>query len=79
MKGLGKHRKILPPGLYPVEAWPGLTPIKAGEADVAVIAGMGGLTIINIIDESRDIADSFKKLILQPMRHQAKLREFCLV
>jgi len=55
---------------------PGLTPIKAGEADVAVIAGMGGLTIINIIDESRDIADSFKKLILQPMRHQAKLREF---
>jgi len=54
----------------------GLKPIKPGEVDIAVVAGMGAITIINIIDESRETADSFKKLILQPMRNQAKLREY---
>jgi len=54
----------------------GFKPIKAGEADVAVIAGMGANTIIDIIEESRETANSFKKLILQPMRYQPKLREY---
>jgi len=54
----------------------GFKPIEPGEADVAVIAGMGALTIISIIDEARNVSDSFKKLILQPMRDQAKLREY---
>ncbi|NLZ51991.1 MAG: SAM-dependent methyltransferase [Thermoanaerobacteraceae bacterium] len=54
----------------------GLKPIKPGEGDIAVAAGMGAISIINIIDESRETADSFKKIILQPMRNQAKLREY---
>lgn len=56
----------------------GLRPVKLGEGDIAVVAGMGAITIINIIKESKEIADSFKKLILQPMRNQAKLREHLL-
>jgi len=56
----------------------GLKPIKPGEGDIAVIAGMGAINIVQIISESRETADSFKKLILQPMRNQAKLREFLL-
>jgi len=53
----------------------GLKPIKPGEVDVAVIAGMGANTMINIIEESRETVDSLKKLILQPMCNQARLRK----
>lgn len=56
----------------------GFKPIKPREGDIAVVAGMGGTTIAKIIDESKEIADSFKKLILQPMQNQAKLREYLL-
>lgn len=54
----------------------GLSPIQAGEADVAVIAGMGGQLIENILSDQPVIAKSLKKLILQPRNGQDKLRMF---
>ena len=37
---------------------------------------MGAMTIINIINESMEAADSFKRLIFQPMRNRAQLRKY---
>lgn len=45
----------------------GLTVLKPGEADGAVIAGMGGSTIVQILEESPDVAKTLKFLIVQPM------------
>ena len=45
-----------------------------GEAECAIIAGMGGETIINIITEGKDITPD--TLILQPMTGADKLRKF---
>lgn len=45
----------------------GLEPIKPGEIEVAVIAGMGGITINTILQNSFKVAHSLKKIILQPM------------
>jgi len=54
----------------------GLKVIKAGECDSAVIAGMGGYLIREIIKESYEVAASLKQLILQPMNRQEVLREY---
>lgn len=56
----------------------GFEPVRPGEGGMAVIAGMGAMTIIDIINESRQTADSFKRLILQPMQNRAKLRKYLL-
>lgn len=52
----------------------GLRPLKLNEVDVAIIAGMGGKTITEIIKDRRDISDSLDLLILQPMTQYAELR-----
>ena len=44
----------------------GLAPLKAGEVDAIVIAGMGGETIVSILAADPLKAVSFKKYILQP-------------
>lgn len=54
----------------------GLAPIKPGEVDVAVIAGMGGRLIETILSDQPVIANSLKKFILQPRNGQDKLRMF---
>ncbi|HHX24639.1 MAG TPA: SAM-dependent methyltransferase [Thermoanaerobacterales bacterium] len=56
----------------------GLKPIEPNETDIAVIAGMGGETILNILAESKRTADSLERLILQPMTNQANLRKYLL-
>lgn len=55
---------------------PGLKVLEASEVDVAIIAGMGGLLISDIIKDSLDIAINLKKLILQPMQAKRDLRIF---
>ncbi|MCT4594573.1 MAG: class I SAM-dependent methyltransferase [Anaeromicrobium sp.] len=52
----------------------GLKPLKMGEVDTAIIAGMGGLLISTILEESMEIAKSLDRLILQPMVAQEELR-----
>ncbi len=54
----------------------GLEPLKAGEADVLVIAGMGGEMIINILEKDFEKTLSFKKIILQPRTKPVELRKF---
>lgn len=55
----------------------GLSVIKSKEIDTAVIAGMGGELICQIIKEDIDIARDIK-LVLQPMNSQYELRKFLI-
>ena len=55
----------------------GLSVIKPYEADIAVIAGMGGELISDIIDSDIDTARSMT-LILQPMNAQYELRKYLI-
>lgn len=52
----------------------GLAPLKPNEVDVVIIAGMGGRNIAKIIRDKRDVTESLKFLILQPMTQQVELR-----
>ncbi|MEA4847415.1 MAG: class I SAM-dependent methyltransferase [Clostridiaceae bacterium] len=56
----------------------GLQAIKPGEAEVIVIAGMGGILIKDILDRGIRVAESAKLLILQPMRDSDKVRKWLL-
>lgn len=55
----------------------GLTVLKEGEADVIVIAGMGGTLIANIIKEGMETAGR-ADFVLCPHSHEGKLRRFLL-
>jgi len=54
----------------------GLKVLTPGEVEVAIIAGMGGLLIIKILTEGKEIAQTIKKFIFQPMRDADKLRRY---
>lgn len=54
----------------------GLLPYKKGEVDVAVIAGMGGILIRDIIVESLPLVETLDFLVVQPMTQQPFLREW---
>ncbi len=56
----------------------GLSVLMPGEADIILIAGMGGILIRDIIDQHEEIARSADALILQPMIAQAELRYWLL-
>lgn len=66
-------------GLYDkIEArlGPGLGPVAPREADIAVIAGMGGLLICEILQDSLEKARRMKLFILQPMNSVEVLRKW---
>jgi len=52
----------------------GLEPISKGEADVCVIAGMGGESIIDILAADETKTRSIKRFIFQP---RTKTQELC--
>jgi len=52
----------------------GFDPLRAGEADVAVIAGMGGMNIVNILERGAATAKACRRLVLQPQRDIPALR-----
>jgi tRNA (adenine22-N1)-methyltransferase len=54
----------------------GLKTVKVGECDCAVIAGMGGVLIREIIKASFDTCTKMKQIVLQPMNSQEELREY---
>ncbi len=54
----------------------GLENLKKDEANVIVIAGMGGLLIMDILDRGYDVISPDTLLILQPMLAVKELREF---
>jgi len=53
----------------------GLEPIAPGEVDAVVIAGIGGETIARILQKSKAVAEGLKRIIIQPMTNQPKLRK----
>lgn len=46
----------------------GLRPIRKGEVDCAILAGMGGCLICDILEDGKYIADTIEKFIIQPMQ-----------
>ena len=55
----------------------GLSVLAPGEADVAVLAGMGGLTIVDILRHDEDTVRSLSSLVIQAMGNSDKVRS-CL-
>lgn len=54
---------------------PGLNTLKNKEADIAIISGMGGNLIGDIIEDRLDLFKEFKSVILQPVQNPEVLRE----
>lgn len=54
----------------------GLQPIKPNEIDSVIIAGMGGLLIIDILEQRMDVVKTIDTLILQPMVAQDEVRKW---
>ena len=56
----------------------GLSVLKEGEVEAAVIAGMGGGLIQMLLEQAPNQVKELKQLILQPQTEQAQVRAFCL-
>lgn len=54
----------------------GMQKLAQGEADSAVIAGMGGQTVIRILKEASHLLESFKELVVEPQSDLAKVRAY---
>ncbi|MDO5724800.1 MAG: class I SAM-dependent methyltransferase [Tissierellia bacterium] len=54
----------------------GLEPLKIGEVDTCIIAGMGGVLIKDILNSSMEKVRSIDKFVLQPMTASKELREY---
>ena len=52
----------------------GLTPLKPGEVDTLSIAGMGGTTILEILQSKPAVLEGVFTLILQPQGAEARVR-----
>lgn len=54
----------------------GFKEIAPGEAEVFVIAGMGGLLMIRLLEEGRSVWEKAKSVILSPQRDERLVREY---
>jgi tRNA (adenine22-N1)-methyltransferase len=54
----------------------GLDTLRPGECGTLVIAGLGGLAVIDIISKGIDTARSFNQIIIQPQRNLGEVRRF---
>ena len=54
----------------------GLKELACGEADTAVIAGMGGALVIQILEGNPDTAGGLKELVLQPQSEIRTVRQY---
>ena len=54
----------------------GLEPVSDGEVDGVVIAGMGGLMILQILEDCLEKAKHLHWLVLQPQNHTAELKQY---
>ncbi|NLZ34026.1 MAG: SAM-dependent methyltransferase [Clostridiales bacterium] len=54
----------------------GLKPLNNNEANIIIIAGMGGNLIVNILEDSIDKVNELDYLILQPAQNPEVLREY---
>lgn len=56
----------------------GLEVLNINEVDGAVIAGMGGLLIADILEKSKEVASTLSFFVLQPMTASDKLRRYLI-
>lgn len=56
----------------------GFSALLPGEADAAVLAGMGGPLIIRILEEGREVVGSLKYLVLSPQSEIPGVRRYLL-
>ncbi|GBF33024.1 tRNA-m1A22 methylase [Desulfocucumis palustris] len=61
-------------GAVDVRLGDGLRALSPGEAQVIVIAGMGGNTIVKILEDSRGVLAQARRMVLQPMADAGDLR-----
>ena len=54
----------------------GLLPVEPGEADTAILAGIGGGTIRDILEQSPLVVEKLRRLILQPMTGEDIVRRW---
>lgn len=54
----------------------GLTPLAPGEAKTAIMAGMGGMLIVHILQDSPQVAESLTELVLSPQRDFGAVRKY---
>ncbi|MBU3189686.1 class I SAM-dependent methyltransferase [Clostridium bowmanii] len=54
----------------------GLSTVVVGEVQIAIIAGMGGNLIRDILEADLDVVKQFKYMILQPVQNAEVLREY---
>jgi tRNA (adenine22-N1)-methyltransferase len=54
----------------------GLTTVKPKEVEAAIIAGMGGNLIRDIIEESKEVFKNLSYVVLQPVQNPEVLREY---
>ncbi len=54
----------------------GLTPLQPFEAETAIMAGMGGMLIVHILQDSPEVAASLKELVLSPQRDFGEVRKY---
>ncbi|SNX54930.1 class I SAM-dependent methyltransferase [Thermoanaerobacterium sp. RBIITD] len=54
----------------------GLKVLNLNEVDIAIIAGMGGILIADILEKDKNIASTIKRFILQPMKASDYLRYY---
>lgn len=54
----------------------GMKQLKTGEVDTVVIAGMGGALTMRILEDSIEVLESLKEIILQPQSEIAKVRRW---
>ena len=77
---LGKARincsELLISNNYSLREGDGLEVLEPGEVDAVVMAGIGGLLTIEIIDWDLEKSRSFRKMILQPRNNSGALRKY---
>ena len=54
----------------------GLDTLEAGETDEIIIAGLGGHTIVEILDADIKKSKSFRRVVMQPRKHSGTLRYY---
>lgn len=63
-------------GLVETRLGDGLKALKPQEAEAIIIAGMGGGTMVEILNGSREVADAAGRLIFQPMTGSEAVRRW---
>ncbi|MCL6600463.1 MAG: class I SAM-dependent methyltransferase [Alicyclobacillus macrosporangiidus] len=54
----------------------GLAPVTPGEADVAVISGLGGWTVVGILHRAPGVLAAMQRVVVQPMNASGEVRRF---